>query len=416
MSPILPAPDWATATQPVTTSGNLPVEVRESLSSLSSWLAGVPADGDDRKTLYEVDSLALLASAAPPSSMSGGGESPMGAMLTARFQAQPFTEPLTRHNYVRARWYDPDTGTWLSPDPIGYRDSSNLYAFAGGDPVNCADPTGQAASVTKTGLVVGRRPDGTSYRIEPGADSAEMMRILETDADVGSEEREEIIETALRRGPGSISAMRGSPGPGAFWWAVDTATVGFFSMPGGNYSPLREDEPVQASLDLRTFKREYPKTIFVADAAQALTAKGWAVKAMGIVGAGLGLADNLGRSKPLQPGESGRFSDLDRRGVTGDDLTPHHMPQAAAGFTSREEGGALVMEHGEHIQTRTYFSKGRAVARAEAGMSFRDVLARDIRDVRKIVGTEYDEGILHLLKYYRKYFPELMEKVAKVAK
>ncbi|MGA7614918.1 MAG: RHS repeat-associated core domain-containing protein, partial [Thermoanaerobaculia bacterium] len=100
----------------------------------------VPADGDDRKTLYEVDSLALLASAAP---VSGGGESPMGAMLTARFQAQPFTEPLTRHNYVRARWYDPETGTWLSPDPMGYRDSSNLYAFAGGDPVNGRDPRGE---------------------------------------------------------------------------------------------------------------------------------------------------------------------------------------------------------------------------------------------------------------------------------
>ncbi len=137
--PVLPAPDWATASQPVTSSGELPVEVRESLSSLSAWLAGVPADGEATKKLYEVDSLALLASAAPAS---GGGESPMGAMLTARFQAQPFTEPLTRHNYVRARWYDPETGTWLSPDPLGYRDSSNLYAFAGGDPVNGRDPRG----------------------------------------------------------------------------------------------------------------------------------------------------------------------------------------------------------------------------------------------------------------------------------
>ncbi|MGA7614912.1 MAG: RHS repeat-associated core domain-containing protein, partial [Thermoanaerobaculia bacterium] len=137
--PLLPAPDWATATQPVTSSGELPVELRESLSSLSSWLASIPADGSATKKLYEVDSLALLASAAP---IAGGGESPMGAMLTARFQAQPFTEPLTRHNYVRARWYDPETGTWLSPDPMGYRDSSNLYAFAGGDPVNGRDPRG----------------------------------------------------------------------------------------------------------------------------------------------------------------------------------------------------------------------------------------------------------------------------------
>ncbi|MGA7617538.1 MAG: RHS repeat-associated core domain-containing protein, partial [Thermoanaerobaculia bacterium] len=55
----------------------------------------------------------------------------------------PFTEPLTRHNYVRARWYDPETGTWLTPDPLGYRDSSNLYSYCHGDPVNRRDPTGQ---------------------------------------------------------------------------------------------------------------------------------------------------------------------------------------------------------------------------------------------------------------------------------
>jgi hypothetical protein len=32
--------------------------------------------------------------------------------------------------------------TVLTPDPMGYQDSSNLYAFAGGDPVNNSDPTG----------------------------------------------------------------------------------------------------------------------------------------------------------------------------------------------------------------------------------------------------------------------------------
>src|SRR5947209_5585155 len=32
--------------------------------------------------------------------------------------------------------------TWASPDPVGYGDSSNLYAFGGEDPVNHSDPTG----------------------------------------------------------------------------------------------------------------------------------------------------------------------------------------------------------------------------------------------------------------------------------
>ena len=65
------------------------------------------------------------------------------------FQAHPFAEPMNGKSYVRARWYDPGTGTWLTPDPIGYRDSSNLYAYAGGDPVNGRDPSGTCGDKRK---------------------------------------------------------------------------------------------------------------------------------------------------------------------------------------------------------------------------------------------------------------------------
>jgi len=53
--------------------------------------------------------------------------------------------------YVRNRWYDPSTGTFLSPDPMGYEDSSNLYAFAKGDPVNGRDPLGLEVATTADG-------------------------------------------------------------------------------------------------------------------------------------------------------------------------------------------------------------------------------------------------------------------------
>jgi RHS repeat-associated protein len=63
-------------------------------------------------------------------------------LLVASFKAAPFREPATGLVYMRDRWYDPSTGTFLTPDRMGYRDSSNPYAFAGGDPVNKSDPTG----------------------------------------------------------------------------------------------------------------------------------------------------------------------------------------------------------------------------------------------------------------------------------
>jgi RHS repeat-associated protein len=44
--------------------------------------------------------------------------------------------------YMRARIYDPKLGRFLQPDPFGYGDGMNMYAYTGGDPVNAIDPKG----------------------------------------------------------------------------------------------------------------------------------------------------------------------------------------------------------------------------------------------------------------------------------
>ncbi len=45
----------------------------------------------------------------------------------------------------RARWYDPLTGRWLSPDPIGINGGLNLYVAFNNNPVNNRDPDGELA-------------------------------------------------------------------------------------------------------------------------------------------------------------------------------------------------------------------------------------------------------------------------------
>jgi hypothetical protein len=87
------------------------------------------------------------------------------------------------------------------------------------------------------------------------------------------------------------------------------------------------------------------------------------------------------------------------------------MPQVAAGFTTRAEGGALVMPEVQHYLTRTYGYKGALTAREEAGMVFRDILARDIRDVRNIDRSAYNQGVRNLIGYYRTNFPNLIGKI-----
>lgn len=110
----------------------------------------------------------------------------------------------------------------------------------------------------------------------------------------------------------------------------------------------------------------------------------------------------------LVAGMGGRFGNL--IGEVGDNLTAHHIPQAALNFTSRVDGGAIVMTAEEHAMTRTFSFKGALTKTADAAESFRDVLAKDIKDVRSIAGSRYNEGLKAVTEYYEKHFPELMKK------
>ena len=48
--------------------------------------------------------------------------------------------------YLRARFYDPVTGRFLSRDSLGYVDGMNLYEYARSNPVNFTDPLGHSAT------------------------------------------------------------------------------------------------------------------------------------------------------------------------------------------------------------------------------------------------------------------------------
>ena len=44
--------------------------------------------------------------------------------------------------HARARYYDPDLRRFINEDPLGVLQEPNLYAYAGGNPINFADPSG----------------------------------------------------------------------------------------------------------------------------------------------------------------------------------------------------------------------------------------------------------------------------------
>jgi RHS repeat-associated protein len=129
-APPQPAPEWARILHGVESSATHPVSRPASLAELTQFFESIAPGTSAETILYTIPDLYLAAA-----------EASRTRLLTG-FQALPFSEPATGLVYARARWYDPATGSFLTPDPLGYRDSSNLYSFAGGDPVNRRDPTG----------------------------------------------------------------------------------------------------------------------------------------------------------------------------------------------------------------------------------------------------------------------------------
>jgi len=115
--------------------------------------------------------------------------------------------------YRRERYYEPTTGRFTQEDPIGLAGGLNLYGFAGGDPVNFADPFGLLGC--RVGLsacssdrfadeevaVQGQQPDPSPFG-EPALSRYEKRREIHwggmvSAKDVGSPAKKYVMTVAL---------------------------------------------------------------------------------------------------------------------------------------------------------------------------------------------------------------------------
>jgi RHS repeat-associated protein len=93
-------------------------------SSDSSWLI-TNATGDET-AFYGYDAFGNLAFGTPASPFGYDGQ---------------YTDPSTGFSDLRARWYAPQTGEFTSRDPA-FTSTDTAYTYAGDDPVNETDPSG----------------------------------------------------------------------------------------------------------------------------------------------------------------------------------------------------------------------------------------------------------------------------------
>ncbi len=83
-----------------------------------------------------------------------------------RFQCREWSAATGLVNF-RMRWYDAETGRWLSKDPIGLRGGLNLYAFCQNCPSIFRDPSGQI-SVEEIRVLIAAFGEGFVEAINDG--------------------------------------------------------------------------------------------------------------------------------------------------------------------------------------------------------------------------------------------------------
>jgi RHS repeat-associated protein len=85
--------------------------------------------------------------------------------------------------YFGARYYDSDSGRFLSPDPLGHSASMSLYDFCSGDPLNHFDPDGRAPQLwgvtydPRTGTSIGNYSPDLPYILFPTPSSSGSIQL-----------------------------------------------------------------------------------------------------------------------------------------------------------------------------------------------------------------------------------------------
>ncbi len=99
-----------------------------------------------------------------------GTSNPLGTNTETSFTGASTPNAGGGFVYLRSRWYDPQTGRFLTQDPIGLAGGVNLYSYAASNPVSFDDPFGLCVDGAGTdytydlcGNLLSKRPNGLDH-------------------------------------------------------------------------------------------------------------------------------------------------------------------------------------------------------------------------------------------------------------
>ncbi len=160
---------------------------------------------------------------------------------------------------LRARFYVPELGRFLTPDPAGLVGGINAYAYADNRPLEATDPTGlfpsweevkqraiaKAAALVPHAAVLAQRAERA---LKPALTKArEAQRYVALGMDVAEQyERAAVVALAQQ---GAIDPQRRTLGTKAFFVARDAAMGGFALLKEAVEHPLAGGEVRQAAAD-----------------------------------------------------------------------------------------------------------------------------------------------------------------------
>ena len=269
----------------------------------------------------------------------------------------------------------------------------------------------------------------------------------------GDEQDEQKLQRQLAGRQTTIGPARpASTTRGAVYYAAEAGLEFVSPIPLGLSDPDTSIHPLapnsqsstwltganQASADYAAFKEQYGRGAQVVEGAAVMKVGGKPGKIIGgimILGAVAfggkpevngtqGEDGNFGPDKgdrePLPPqkeAEQRAAADSDRyrggphgetKGPKGDQLESHHMPADSTTDLPKDKGPAIQMERADHLETSSHGSKGVQAAEYRAKIEelidkgeWRKALAEEIKDVRRVAGTKYNQAIKEMLEYAR---------------